>query len=187
MTLEARTGCCQSASASARVWGTYSECARPQRICLARPWKASASPRSRETPVDAASRGGTAGQGCSRASPVHAAGRLTSHRYPCRRSASFASHPFSALPSLAQRQRQRRARSPLHQPIGRSKPASHQQAESPQVPKSQVYSQVQARLAAPRRRARPSLSAPIRQLVASRESQAPERPRTLSINGHKWP
>lgn len=41
-------------------------------------------------------------------------------------------HPFSALPSLAQRQR--RARSPLHQPIGRSKPASHQQAERPKSP-----------------------------------------------------
>lgn len=114
------SGCCSSST-------MYSLSVLGVRLCLAQPCKSSATALPcLEMPVGTAgarlrcSRGGTEdGQECT----------------PCRRSASFAFASFP-LPSLAQRQRQRRARSSLHLAIGRSKPASHQPAESPsfQVP-----------------------------------------------------
>lgn len=125
----------QQPDASAWVWGAVCclyAVRRSQRIC--RPAMAGFRDCcSLATPVGTAgdrlrARGGTAQAGWERCTPCM---QLDGSRLTGTRAAAlpvFASHPFL--------QRQRRARSPLHLAIGRSKPASHQPAESPslQVP-----------------------------------------------------
>lgn len=112
-----------------RVWGTVCWLYAVRRVAasVVRPWKASATaaPLRRGSSALVVARPRQDGRACTPCMQLDGS-RLTGTRAAAL--PVFASHPFL--------QRQRRARSPLHLAIGRSKPASHQPAESPslQVP-----------------------------------------------------
>lgn len=126
-------GCSQQTDASAS--GSGVQCAYNVQS-VARPWKSSATavPLRRRWALLSWWHGRVR---MKRVYPVHAAGRLTSHRYPCRRSASFSSRILSFAISGPAPTPSSLVAPPGNRPIQASQsPASHQPAESPKVPSS---------------------------------------------------